>query len=309
MATTSERLSAMESSVAKLKTDITTLKAANTALTTRVAKLEAAQPAPTPVPTPTPTPQPTGWPDALTTGAKGTLTPSGSITTTAHGQVISNKNVTGPIVVRHNGVTIRNCRVTVGNDTAVWVEGDDCVVEDCTLIGGGGAGSRGVWFEGRTQSSANRGIVRRCDISRYEDGVVLGTGSHHKVVDNYLHDPIANNAITDPHIDGIQIHGGSGNFSLIEHNNVDQFSEVSSSITMGNRTAGQGAIGVVVNNNRLRGGTSVIYVEGSDSSGVKLTNNRMGNKWAPGSYFSGTGMGTVLVSGNVHDDTGAPLAP
>jgi len=290
--------------IVTLQAEILTLKAQIVTLEARIAELEAGT---TPPPPPTLT-----CPDAPTTGAKGVLVASGSITTTAAGQIIELKNVTGYIYVRHNNVIVRNCKVTRNADVCILVEADDCLVEDCTLIGGPNAGSRGVVFEGVTQTSANRGTVRRCNISGYEDGVVLGTGSYHKVMDNYFHHPIAYTASNDPHIDGIQLHGGSGNYSLIEHNNIDGYPEVSSSMTCGNRSFDdgvgekQGAMGLVIRNNRMNGGTSVLYIEGMDSAGNQVTDNLMGNS-IYGNYISGTGIGGAVYSGNKDINTGNPI--
>ncbi len=316
MATIASRVTTLETEMRTLKTRVTTLESHVTSLLSRVSAIEAdleptpipdpdplPDPEPEPEPDPTPDPVPTGWPDASNTGAKGTLTTSGGITTNAHGQVIENKSVTGQIIVKHNNVIIRNCKVTENNDVCIYVEGDDCLIEDCTLYGGTGGGARGIWFEGTSQTGANRGKVLRCNISGYEDGIVLGTGSYHVIKDNYFHHPIDFRVSGDPHIDGIQLHGGSGNYSTIEHNNIDGYPEVSSSLTMGNRTAGQGAIGVIVNNNRMIGGTSILYLEGSDSRDCRITNNRMARSIF-NNYFSGTGIDTAFYSNNVDDITG-----
>jgi len=322
MATIASRVTALETKVKNLETAsvaqgnrITALETLLVAVDDRLKVVEAelAEPAPEPDPVPVPDPEPDpeeppleGWPNATNTGAKGTLTNRTGFATSSHGQMIENLNVTGQIYVGHNNVVIRNCKVTESGDTCIFVVGDDVLIEDCTLFGGTTAASRGVWIEGNTQDSANRATIRRCDISGYEDGVCLGTGQYHKVMDNYFHDPVDYRVPNDPHIDGIQLHGGSANFSIIEHNNIDGYPEVSSSMTCGNRTPGQGAIGLTIKNNRMNGGTSVLYIEGSDSRDNVVSGNHMGNS-VYGYYTSGTGIGGATYSGNVDINTGAPI--
>lgn len=318
MATIASRVTTLETKVKALETAsasqgqrITALESLVTAMNNRlkVVEDELSDPLPEPEPEPDPEQPPlTGWPDATNTGAKGTLTNSSSITTNAHGQVIENKNITGQIIVKHNNVVIRNCKITgPANDVMVWIEGNDCTVEDCTLIGTGSlAGARGVWFEGVTQTSANRGKVLRCNISKCEDSIVLGTGSHHIVKDNFINNLMDYRNSGDPHVDGIQLHGGSGNYSVIEHNNIAGYPEISSSMTCGNRAAGQGAVGLTIKNNRMNGGTSVLYIEGSDSRDNVVSGNLMGNG-VFGFYISGTGIDGATYSGNVDINTGAPI--
>lgn len=271
--------------IAALKAEIVILKATIETLEARIAELEAGT-----------TPPPSVWPNASNTGPTGTLISSGDIETSAPGQVIENKNITGFVNLRHNGCILRNCQVS-GN---VFVTADDCIVEDTEVILSGWNSAISV------HDGADRATIRRCDISNFENGIVFGSGSGHTVRDSYFHDPLDYRLPSQPHIDGIQFHGGTGHDSLIEHNNLDLYPEVSSSITMGNQTPGQGARNNTINNNRLSGGTAVIYVEGSDSSGVRITNNLMGNSIF-NTYVSGSGRGTVFYSGNTDIVTGAPL--
>lgn len=65
-----------------------------------------------------------------------TLTPSGSIRTTASNQVIENKDVTGRIeVFDHSGVTIRNCRVKFPGQKGLHVmNGTGVTIKDCEFI-------------------------------------------------------------------------------------------------------------------------------------------------------------------------------
>lgn len=246
------------------------------------------EPEPEPDPQPEPQPQPTDWPNATTTGAKGTLTASGSIVTSLTGQVIENKRITGHVELNHKGCILRNCEV-VGD--AVMVNGDDCIVEDCTLSGNLGWNSA-ISFNG------SRGTIRRCNIHTSENAIVLGGGTNHVVENNYIHDAIfPSSTYPSPHIDGIQIHLGAAWYSTIRGNNIDLRSDVSSSITMGGK-------GIIIENNRLIGGTYNLYVEG-ESIGTKVTNNRFGNHYY--GRVAGSGVSDAVFSGNVDDATGAPI--
>jgi type II secretory pathway pseudopilin PulG len=53
-----------------------------------------------------------GYPDPGTTGATGTLTPSGSIKVTAAGSTVKGKDVTGTLVIAADNVTVEDVRVT-----------------------------------------------------------------------------------------------------------------------------------------------------------------------------------------------------
>ena len=75
----------------------------------------------TPLPTPTPlqqAPEPNpssypAWPTPQNTGPRSVLsaTHSGTLSSTADGQVISNISITGRLVIRHNNVTVRDVRI------------------------------------------------------------------------------------------------------------------------------------------------------------------------------------------------------
>jgi hypothetical protein len=83
---------------------------------------------------------PQNWPTPNTTGFRGagvgeaSLTPSGSIATSAHGQVIDRRDVTGGITVRHDNVTIRNSRINYTGNYGILVEKVNGVCPKNTLI-------------------------------------------------------------------------------------------------------------------------------------------------------------------------------
>src|SRR5882724_405945 len=76
---------------------------------------------------------PTAFPDASTTGVRDgvTLKPSGGITISTAGAVISGLDITGNVVITAANVTLVDCKVT-GN---ISLESTGAVVQYCTVVG------------------------------------------------------------------------------------------------------------------------------------------------------------------------------
>lgn len=216
---------------------------------------------------------PADYPSASNTGVSGTLTnQSGTIVTTANGQVIQNINLTGMIGIRHNNVTIRNCRIDcVGN---TWgIDGQytgmptGAIIEDCEIYASSGDTNSAIL-------TTTNCIVRRCNISRCSNGIMVGDGGGN-IYDNYIHDLASANA--DPHFDGIQ-GGGDWTGLTINHNRVESFdtSCILLQCEFGPYT------GVTISNNLLMsvntGVASFLYLRGNkagDVGVVSVTNNIM----------------------------------
>jgi hypothetical protein len=233
------------------------------------------------------------FPDASTTGvpAGTSLTPySGNFTSSFSGQIIEGLDVDGAIIINHPGVTVRNVRVEVIHISA---SGTNSTIEDSEIIGSS------TWNSGISNVDGHNMTVRRCDISGVERGIWLEADGS-LIEDNYFHDLINNTGTSDPHIDGIQIpgHGALINDVIIRHNNLDLDREVSASITM------RDATNVDIINNRLNGGTYIIYFEGT-TTGSDVTGNRFG-EYVFG-YVNGTAAGAQTYSGNVDDKTGVSI--
>jgi hypothetical protein len=211
------------------------------------------------------TPDQTGsseWPNAATTGvpAGAKLTPVGTVTSRSNGQIIAGQDVNGDIVVNHAGVTIRHCRVR----GVMHIKGVNCTIERSTIIG------TPAWNSGISNVNGHNMIVRRCDISGVENGMWC-QASGVLIEDNYFHDMIPYNSVSDPHIDGIQIPGDAGvRDVMIRHNNLDLATNVNSCIAM------KDATNVDIVNNRLTGGTYIIYFEGN-TTGCHVTGNVFGS--------------------------------
>jgi Right handed beta helix region len=228
---------------------------------------------------------------------------------------LPNLDIRGGVFVLQGrtGFTMSNCRLDYAK---IW-EGatqinSGCVISDCLIVGPGGAaagqagndqgiGLTSVWFDG-----SNASQILRCNISGSENGVVLGANNC-IIRDNYINDmirPPYNSPTADPHTDGIQIFRGQTG-TLIEHNFITMPPVgATSAIISGD------APGTIIRNNRLRGGTYVVYFDQSSLSSI--TNNRMALDGALG-YMTPNNIndppGNPTISGNVNDDTGLPITP
>lgn len=269
----------------------------------RLTEVEAT-PVPTPTPTPTPTPAPapaptSAWPDATNTGvpAGTVLTNSGSIPTTAAGQVIDAKNVTGMITVNHNNVTVKRCKVTGSNFYQINIAANvtGCIVEDCEIDNqsSGGQGING------------QGTFRRNNIHHCSDGINVA-GDNTLIEDNFIHHSSGTAA---SHIDAIQADGGFKNLT-IRHNTIINENGQTAGIMLDNYW---GPIdNVLIENNVVKGGGYTIYLNEANKTTDKMTNvrvlnNRLG-KGVWGYFDIRANAGFVpTLSGNVDYTTGAAV--
>lgn len=191
-------------------------------------------------------------PGPTTTGVRPGigLTTSGSITTTANGQVIEAKDVHGFIFVRHHDVIIRNCRLRGGaasshtglincmSDTVRNLLIEDCTLQvDPTLV----SRSSAVFVDGVFGCNFT---ARRCDVSYVNDcfGIhnsgFTGTDLAVTIEANWVHEPamlspdpetkdvVGGQPVGWTHNDFIQVQGCGPNAvtQVYSHgNNVDWF--------------------------------------------------------------------------------------
>lgn len=251
------------------------------------------------------------FPDATNTGpVAGTVftTTTGNLITTANGQIIENRRINnGQVDIRHSNVTVRNCIINSQDFNAIRTTAlalTGCLIERCTLTGIGGS------IALNTDNTVGMEI-RFCNISGYENGINIG-GNGLNIHDNYIH-----GLTGDPetaHVDGIQ---GSGGFTscTIQHNTIVSW-DTSNIIS---QTEGAGFSGLVIDNNLLlcdsAHGNGKAYgilcqtVNANVASDVTITNNRIQKSATQGqNYIFVHGLtGTVTVTGNVDDTTGAPI--
>ena len=217
------------------------------------------------------------WPNASTTGVPAgvSLTNSGDINSSSNGQTIQAFNVNGSITVNHAGVTIRNCRCR-----SMFINAANCTVENCEVIGQN-------WNSGINILVGNGSIVRRCNISGMENGIWVEPLSNILIEENYIHDLSWPSA--DPHMDAIQPTGCTN--LIIKHNNCDlNVATASSCISI------LDGVNNHIDNNRLSGGSYIIYFEGA-STGCTVTNNLfLAHAFG---YYNGKAANKQTYSGNI----------
>ncbi len=230
-----------------------------------------------------------GYPDATNTGVPTgtTLADNGSatITVNTNGAIIENLNiVNGNIVVNANNVTIRNCRITTYAYYPIENNGTNLVVEDCEITGTEDTVAAAISFSGFT--------ARRLNVSGSADGFKANADC--VIEDCYVHDL---RVTQDSHNDGIQTTGG--NNVTVHHNTID-VNTAGVAVQFGSANSNW-----QITNNLIRA-TGWALNGGPDTSNCTVTNNR----FAPvlgwyGAYSLG-GSGNTY-SGNIRDDTGAPI--
>ena len=275
MATTSERVTALEKAVK--------------ALTARVAALETPVPPTPPPPVPDPPTVPTTPPPGSVGVPAGTvLRPVGAMVVTSPGQVVDALDVAGGIDVRAKGVVIRRCRVVGSGPCAIWVrDGASATIEDSEIIGG----ENGVGFDNY--------VLRRCWVhGQYGDGLKLGS-------DTLVEDCIVNGLrpAAGAHADGGQVQSGVTNLivrrSTFDVSDCDGNAALFIAPDQGPSTVGP----VLVQGNVLKGGNYMLYcVDGNNGQYVVSNITIRGNVIARGQYGSHNVNVPVTWSGNTTPD-------
>jgi hypothetical protein len=159
-----------------------------------------------------------GFPDASTTGFRGPLKATDSISTTTDGQVIKNVEIHGFIKVTSANVTIENVRIVGGAQLGaidLHLATGHTTITDVTIV------ATSDQLAGMTLRNAT---VTRADISGSQDGIDSWGGPGATVVqDSYIHDLNRNRAI-DSHDDTLQISGGNQTFkhnTLLPYDGID----------------------------------------------------------------------------------------
>jgi hypothetical protein len=148
----------------------------------------------------------------------GTLTPSGTINTTEHGQVIENLSITGQIRINHDNVTVRNCLIEHGDglDGVVVRDGNTGArIEHCEMDAldevPGNYGSMGVVVQGNA-------TVRRCYMHNVRSGMsILDSRGSGSFIENYVRDLCDANGA---HNTSASCHGTPGPHEVLRNNFV-----------------------------------------------------------------------------------------
>ncbi|HEV7454254.1 MAG TPA: hypothetical protein VGO07_03260 [Candidatus Saccharimonadales bacterium] len=286
---------------------------------------------------------PSGWPDDNNTGyphgvAGDTRTP---VTLTAYAgpciltspTTINGKDISCRIEVRSSGVVIKNSRIRVVNENAVYVNNVyHVVIMDTELDGQHGDNSAG----GISLIGDGSYTCIRCNMHGSGDIARINWGGI-AIIDSWLHDPycIQNSCHNDVMqstdgnctngVDGVigKVAGttdtDTGNYCIkIVHNRLENPNTQTSNILL---KADQGPIhNVLEDNNLFNGGGYTLYWYDSTyqiSQGI-IRNNRFkrsptGGYWPNGGYY-GPSAGNVADqsrwptwTNNVWDDTGAAI--
>jgi hypothetical protein len=252
------------------------------------------------------TPSACGWPDATNTGAHGTLTASGSITSTTDGQVIRNLNVTGFIKVTSANVIIENVKVT-GGDALGGIDLHQATghttISDVTVI---------VTPSQTAAMTIHDATVIRADLSGGQDGIDAwgggGANPFNVVQDSYIH---GLQRSSTSHDDTLQTSGGDETFV---HNTLIPFTAgdpMNSCLQIG---ALQGDLAQLTFTGNLCDGGN--YSINANNSGIPathkagpltFTNNRFGTDYR---YGIKTHIGSPFVTtwtGNTLDTDGSVI--
>lgn len=235
------------------------------------------------------------WPDASNTGyapTAVTLTNSTGMVVSTPGAVIDSMNFTGQVYIAANNVTIKRSKIKFSTQSylirvASGVTGT--IIQDVEVDGDVGSYT-GIYGDGLT--------IKRVNIHNVENGMI--TSASTTISDSYIHDLLNSGS---PHYDGVEINGGT-NISII-HNTISIPNETGT--VNANNYFGP-VNNILIDNNKLLGGTYTIYVDGQFTGGpitnVTVTNNRIGG----GVYGYGLVRNcTITQSGNVDNTTGAPV--
>lgn len=251
-----------------------------------------------------------GYPDPANTGVPaGTrLTPSGPITVTTPGTVISALDVTGTITVQANDVTIENTRVTAANPSgsAVFIapKVSGTVVRDSTLQGAD-AGRRSIQYgilnagwPPNASTQATRLRIVRCS------NCYAGPGT---LRDSYVD---VSAVVPGAHYEPIYYGGGAGPLT-VDHNTLLNPQPQTAIVFAGTDYGPQQ--GLTITNNLMAGGGWMVYGGSANRAtrDITVTGNRFSRRYFPkGGHF---GVAAYMVwsrtrwEGNTWDDTHQPV--
>jgi hypothetical protein len=244
------------------------------------------------------------YPNATNTGVPAgvKLTPSGSLTLSTPGQVVSGLLITGSVYITAPNVTLENCLIEAGGyygvEVAAGVTG--VTIQNCEIDGQGNNGTAGSTAINILQGAGV--TINGCNLHDAADGVSLAYGNI-TVENTYIHDLLA--PTNTNHYNGIQYNGGGPNNLLIQNNTIINTQGQTDAVMIDNYW---GAVSnVTIANNLLAGGDYTVYVDShfnsSPITNVKITNNDLGMADYGPLNLNSSGGGTyqVTTTGNVDD--------
>jgi hypothetical protein len=260
-----------------------------------------------------------GFPNALNTGFRGSLTAAGSNTISSPG-TYSGLSFTGGVSIASSNVTLIDCLITgLATDTVeLFVNSGltGILISHCTIIGNVSNSNIGVLGIQTVGDAVACGVeVAFCDISHCEC-VEVGAGPLY-IHDCYFHD--LGNASGDlTHWECIYYGGnahGNGSFTLnIQHNTLLNPLTQTAAIFLEDFFGA--ATGITINNNFLSCGATSgsggydLYMAGNQGAGgvvATVTNNAFQKKFSTLNYSALAVPFTLTQSGNYDADTLAPI--
>lgn len=272
----------------------------------------------------TPTPTPSGssscplpaYPDASCTGVpSGTVltTVNGDLTVTTDNAVVNAENVIGCINIQAVGVVVKDskmqCISTADSTRARDPANPRLTVEDSEVACPDVDGSTGI---------GDRNInVYRVNIHTCENGFDMDSDA--TIEDSFIHD-LHQSVVA--HTDGIQSAVGSN--LILNHNTF--YGETpgacgvpsghtadcggTSAININNSASGPHSSNTTISNNLLAGGAYTLYCPIPSTTNFNVINNHFSKIFYPdyGAFGPATDCDGETVSGNVDQDTGAPLS-
>lgn len=272
-------------------------------------------PGPGPTP-PTPTPPSPPFPAQGDVGylpAMGALTNStGSITTTAPGQIIELRTmqVGHYIRIEHPNCIVRKCVILSGDFYNIKINPaivtGTTIIEDNTFDNSAVGSGQG----GGTAIQGSRMIVQRNRIMKVENGINID-GPNVQILGNWIGNlPAANPG--GLHVDGIQIDGNISTVT-IQGNTIVSTTDGTSAVMIDNLNGP--CTDIIVNANSLAGGAYSVYSDGTKSAAA-MTNIQFTNNVFPTPYgvngagtISGVGAAGVVWTNNRRDSTIGTVIP
>ena len=270
-----------------------------------------------------------GYPDATNTGV-----PAGTTLKTVPGQISSGPgwsyNAAGnDVVVTVNGTVLSGLYIPYNLD----IDASNVTIKDVQVVTGGNFGislrhTTGVTIEDSTISGQNAttgrvgsaiddvysdstGItITDCNISAFKTGIQVQTGM---ITGNYIHDP---GYVAGDHTNGFFVNGGTEPMTIEDNTVFDSLGQTDA-ISLDASAAGTSVANKTIEDNFLAGGSYTIY--GGDSLGNSISDilfegNRFGQlyytqggQYGPIAYFTATGTGGNIWSGNFWDTTGQAI--
>jgi len=243
--------------------------------------------------------------------ATTTLTASpGDLYTSSNGQVIQDLDITGAVVVNHNDVIIRRCRIHDFYWSGIYIDtgvqaGHPVIVEDCLIDTPNPAG-----INGSSGASSDHYTVRRSRIRDVENGF---SGTSNILVEYCFVYPMYNSG--GAHSDGFQTSTSAVISNItFRHNTVFSRGETGSGEGDGSScfncaNDSTSFTNVFIDHKFMAGGSYTIYgphgVSDNPGTNVQITNNHLGTNYNSDVGTFGHWLDVedeAVVSGNIKVD-------